>query len=110
MRRNLQNPRHLQEKVARELETGEKVEWIDMPVPRFFTPFSTSAFLFAIPWTAFAIFWVCGASGFKIPDFSQGFDLFPLFGVPFILVGLGMLSSPLWAIQKSLQDAFYNLS
>ncbi len=106
MRRNLQNPRHLQEKVARELETGEKVEWIDMPVPRFFTPFSTSAFLFAIPWTAFAIFWVCGASGFKIPDFSQGFDLFPLFGVPFILVGLGMLSSPLWAYRKAFKTVY----
>jgi len=99
-------PRYLQNKVDRELEAGERIQWIDMPIPRYFTPASISAFLFGIPWTAFSIFWVCGAAGFEFPDFEQGFDLFPLFGIPFVLVGFGMLSAPLWAYRKSLKSVY----
>ena len=99
-------PSRLQEKVDRELERGERIEWIDMPVPRYFTPVATSAFLFGIPWTAFAVFWICGAAGFKIPDFTNGFDFFPFFGVPFVLIGIGMLSSPLWARRKSFRTVY----
>lgn len=94
-------PRHLQDLVERELEPGEEVVWSGMPKPRFFTPAATAAFLFAIPWTAFAVFWMYGASGFKRPDFSSPEAFFPLFGVPFVLVGLAMLSSPLWARRNS---------
>ena len=98
--------RNLRAKVDSELEPGEQVEWIDMPIPRYFTPASTGAFLFAIPWTAFAVFWICVASGFQIPDFKEGFDLFPLFGVPFVLIGIGMLSSPFWAYRKSFKTVY----
>ncbi|OVE80721.1 hypothetical protein BVY04_05270 [bacterium M21] len=106
MKTNKIIPRALQEKVDRELESGERVQWIDMPIPRYFTPASIAAFLFAIPWTAFAIFWTCGASGFKLPDFKEGFDLFPLFGLPFILIGLGMLSTPFWTYRKALKTVY----
>jgi hypothetical protein len=106
MRTNINIPRYLQDKVERELEAGERIEWIDMPIPRFFTPASASLFLFSIPWTAFAIFWMFGASGFKIPSFKSGFSLFPLFGIPFVLIGLGMLSSPLWAYRKALKTVY----
>ena len=107
MRSNANIPRQLQEKVNREIESGERIEWIDMPVPRFFTPVSTGAFLFAIPWTAFAIFWIYGASGFKLPDFNEGgFSFFPLFDVPFVVIGLGMLFSPLWAYRKAFKTVY----
>lgn len=65
--------------------------------------------LFGIPWTAFAIFWIAGASGFKLPDFSHGFGFFPLFGVPFVLIGLGMLSSPYWA-RRAARRSIYVLT
>ncbi len=94
-------PRPLQDIVERELESDERVEWIEMPRRVFFTPVATAAFLFAIPWTAFALFWTAGAAGFKVPDFNRGVDLFPLFGMPFILIGLGMLSAPLWAYLRA---------
>jgi len=99
-------PEKLKAVVDRELSAGEYIHWIEMPTPALFTPVSTGAFLFAIPWTAFAIFWICGASGFKMPDFKEGFDFFPLFGVPFVLIGIGMLSSPLWAYRKSLKTLY----
>jgi hypothetical protein len=50
---------------------------------------------------------LAGASGLvflSLPEcanFNQPFDVFfPLFGVPFVLIGLAMLSSPFWASAK----------
>ncbi len=97
-------PFDLQDKVDRELESGERVVWMDQPVPRYFTAGSIAMFLFAIPWTAFAVFWICGAAGFKIPDFTKGPEsLFPLFGVPFVLIGIGLLSTPIWSFRSALR-------
>ena len=62
--------------------------------------------LFGIPWTAFAIFWMAGASGFKLPDLSNGPGLFPLFGIPFVLIGFGILSSPYWMHRKARRTAY----
>ena len=100
-------PRDLKDKVKRELEADERLLWMAQPIPRFFTERSTGSFLFAIPWTAFAIFWMCAASGFKFPDFSQGgFSFFPLFGLPFLLIGVGMLSAPWWMYRKAFKTIY----
>ena len=100
-------PLELEDKVNRELESGERVVWMEQPIPRYFTAKSTGAFIFAIPWTAFAVFWICGASGFKVPDFSKGgFSFFPLFGIPFVLIGIGMLSSPIWSYRKAFKTVY----
>src|SRR6267143_1952125 len=32
--------------------------------------------------------------------FTNGFKLFPLFGLPFLLIGLGVILAPLWAFLK----------
>ena len=93
-------PHELQMKVDSELEKDERIQWIDMPIPHYFTPNSTGAFLFAIPWTAFAVFWMFGAWN-QAKDWS-----FSLFGVPFILIGIGMLSAPFWAYRKSLKTVY----
>ena len=106
---NLTRPisRELEDKIKHEMEPGERILWIEQPIPRYFNAMSIGAFLFAIPWTAFAIFWICGAAGFKFPDFRQGgFNLFPLFGVPFVLIGLGMLSAPLWVYRKAFKTVY----
>lgn len=86
-------PDKIQARVSGELEPGEVISWIEQPVPRYFTPKATGAFLFGIPWTAFAIFWTLGAAAQSAPsDSSKGimnvFSLFPMFGIPFILIGL----------------------
>jgi hypothetical protein len=99
-------PMALQDRILRELEPGESVSWSGMPKPVYFNAGTTAAFLFAIPWTAFALFWMAGAARFQIPQFNQGADLFPLFGIPFVLVGFGMLSAPLWHY-RSTQHTVY---
>ena len=87
--------------VDRELVDGEELIWTGQPRPSRFAIRSLPIVLFGIPWTAFSLFWICGAAGFKPPDFTGPMDLFPLFGVPFVLIGIGMLASPLWMVRKA---------
>lgn len=99
-------PLALQDLISRELERDEKVVWSAMPKPRYLSGPTAGAFFFAIPWTAFSVFWMAGAAGFKIPQFNQGFDFFPLFGLPFFLIGLAMLTSPLWPYRNQLKTVY----
>jgi len=100
-------PPQLQDRVERELEANEQIEWMEMPIPRFFTPTATGAFLFGIPWTAFALFWTASAAWGTLHTEGAGiFNAFPLFGVPFILIGFGLLSSPLWAYRRALGTVY----
>jgi hypothetical protein len=98
-------PWSLRQLIERELAPGEQIVWSGMPIPRFFTGNSTAAFLFAIPWTAFAVFWMVEASG-ATSGCGQGRDYFHLFGLPFVLIGLGLLGSPLWTYRKALKTAY----
>ena len=42
-----------------------------------------------------------------MPTFSGGgIALFPLFGVPFVVVGIAMFLSPLWSYLKSLRTVY----
>jgi hypothetical protein len=101
-----QLPEHLRSLVENELQEGEEIAWICQPIRKYFAMRSLPMVLFAIPWTGFAIFWIAGASGFKIPNFKHGFDFFPLFGIPFLLIGFGMLSSPFWMAWKAKRTAY----
>ncbi len=88
--------------------SGESVVWVGQPNPIRFAMQKIPMFLFSIPWTAFALFWVYAASGFQFPpDFSKGgFAFFPLFGVPFVLIGLGLMFSPLYAYINAFKTMY----
>ncbi len=106
---NLQIPKELRRKIDNELQPGELIRWVEQPIPRFFTAASIGSILFGIPWTSFAIFWMWGASGFKLPDLREGLQpqhLFALFGLPFVLVGFGMLSAPLGVWQAARKTVY----
>lgn len=89
-----------------ELRSGERLVWMSQPVPRYFTALTVAPVLFAIPWTGFAIFWTVmawvGTRQIGGNDgMSTGFRIFfPLFGVPFILVGIAMFTMPYWVARK----------
>jgi hypothetical protein len=96
-------PRRLRDAVTKELQ-GERILWAGRPsaIQSFLT--SLPILLFAIPWTAFSIGWEWMAlggwlSGKPSPSTTHTIMgvIFPLFGVPFVLVGLGMMSAPFLA-------------
>jgi hypothetical protein len=96
-------PRRLQETVERELEPGERIKWMDMPIRELFTPASTAVCIAGILITAFAVLWTVFEASEKplVSLGSGGFGVFAFFGIPFVLLGLGMMSSPLWARRKT---------
>jgi hypothetical protein len=89
--------------ITRELNSDEKLLWSGQPEAKRLAMQAMPIFLFGIPWTAFACFWVAMACwGATRAKGAEGFMMFfPLFGLPFILIGLAMLISPL----KKLQEA-----
>jgi hypothetical protein len=99
-------PQKLKARVNRELMPMEKIRWIEQPIPRYFTPKAKGFFLFGIPWTAFVVFWTLGASLSWWDNRDGGSGMMAVFGIPFILVGLGLLSSPIWAYRRALKTVY----
>ena len=100
-------PQNLQDEVERQLEQGERIVWMEQPIPRFFTPQSTPQFVAAIPVMAFAVLWIGSALGWKPLDFHKGgSDIFPLFGLIPLVFGLGLLFAPLWARRKAFKTVY----
>jgi hypothetical protein len=98
--------------INNEVGSGEKLLWWGQPESMRQVFASFSIWLFAIPWTAFACFWVVMAcQGVTNSKHSTGLIAwaFPLFGLPFILIGLAMLSAPLFAWLK-LRSTYYLLT
>jgi hypothetical protein len=99
-------PPELDDRVRREVRDGERLLWVGQPKSRRFLLVSIPIVLFGIPWTGFAIFWVAMASSMVFGGLGQNqevpggfgllFSCFPLFGIPFVLIGFGMLSAPYW--------------
>jgi len=91
-----------------ELQPGESLRWTGQPDAARLAMKTLPTFLFAIPWTAFAVFWVWSAAGYRMPDLSrwEWKNIFPLWGVPFILIGLRMLTAPLWEYLRAARIVY----
>ncbi|MBU7580983.1 MAG: hypothetical protein KAF27_11025 [Porphyrobacter sp.] len=83
--------------LERELGPDEAVRWHGWQLGSIDVRLFAS-YLFAVPWTAFALAWTGIAAGAVASMGDDGPGLiawaFPLFGVPFIAVGGWMLSRP----------------
>lgn len=96
----------IQQTVTAELGHGERMLWCGKPDPKSMARKGLVIFFFAIPWTAFAVFWMFAAAGFSIPNFDEGWDWFPLFGVPFVLIGFAMMLAPFWMRLKGAHTIY----
>ena len=100
---------------------GEKLVWAARPDRRIAALLSFGLWLFAIPWTAFALFWEGAIVGPLLADWL-GYEVggakpsgtmahgmmwgMGFFGVPFILVGFGMLLAPFFALLKGRRTLY----
>jgi|LNFM01.1.fsa_nt_gb hypothetical protein len=96
-------PLWMRDAVNREFP-GERILWAGRPSATRTFLVSLLIWLFAIPWTAFSLGWVWMAFGGwrsgKLP--KDGMEtifgvVVPLFGLPFVLVGLGLMALPFLA-------------
>ena len=103
------NPNEAQQRAQSELQSGESLYWTGTADPVRASLSALPAAIFGIPFAGFALFWVTQAyhatSMMSKSDhnnsFVSGFRVFPLFGLPFLFVGLGIVLAPLWAFLKS---------
>lgn len=106
-------PEPLQQRIRAELKSGETLTWLGQPNPNRMMKSGIVATLFFIPWTAFSLFWMAGAAGFSWPQFNSEADMFrlafPLFGLPFLGIGIWGLSGPL-RIRRNASYTVYALS
>ncbi len=98
-------PPELDARVRSELQSDEQLLWVGQPLPGRFARAGCVMALFGVPFTAFALFWMGMAS---MGGFAGGglFACFPLFGLPFVVVGLGLLTSPYWLRQKAKRTCY----
>ena len=96
---------------------GERLVWADRPDRRIHALISAAIWLFAIPWTAFALFWMSVPVATLYQYYSgeaigapKGAPVaimwfMALWGLPFVAVGVGMLATPfkvLWKGRRTL--------
>jgi hypothetical protein len=96
---------------------GERLVWAARPDVTIFFWMSFGVWLFAIPWTAFSLFWISIPAAALYEAYAgvnigapKGAPLammwaFAIFGVPFVAVGVGMLLTPfrtLWRGRRTL--------
>lgn len=80
--------------LERELHPDEAVQWHGWKLGRIERRLFLT-YVFAIPWTAFSVMWtVLAAGAISVSEIGLVGIAFPLFGLPFIAVGLWMLSRP----------------
>ena len=97
----------VRQRVEPELRSGEKLIWAEQPPPHIFRKQSLGIVLFSIPWTAFSVFWMFGAAhGMQPFRESNVFSFFPLFGLPFVGIGILMFFSPLLYGRKARQTVY----
>ena len=102
------NPGDAQLRAQSELQSGESLYWTGTADPARAAISALPATIFGIPFAGFALFWISQAyhatsalSQSSHNAFTDGFRVFPLFGLPFLFVGLGVILTPLWAFLKA---------
>lgn len=105
-------PQHFRDVVAREFQ-GEPMLWVGRPSASRTFVLAMGIWLFAVPWTAFSLGWEYMAlqawhSGKPSSGGTQAVVgiIAPLFGLPFVLVGLGMMLAPFWMWIKARKTIY----
>jgi hypothetical protein len=107
------NPNDAQLRAQSELQSGESLYWTGTADPRRAAIATLPATLFGVPFALFAFFWITQAyhatnamSKSSSNAFTNGFRVFPLFGLPFLLIGLLIILAPLGAFLKGASTVY----
>jgi hypothetical protein len=101
------------EALRAELRAGEELWYAGMPAPKYAGRKMIPIAVFGLFFGGFAAVWITMAAagawfgGMKATEETGSevaagvFMLFPLFGLPFLAIGVGMISSPWWAARAA---------
>jgi hypothetical protein len=103
-------PVDLDQRLRSELRPGERIVWVGRPLAKLARRGSILLVVFGVPFTGFALFWMFMAGWIASQTSGDGgsgpFGLFWICGLPFLAVGLGMLTSPFWAARAAGRTAY----
>lgn len=105
-------PYSLQRRVDRELEPGEELWWLGAPRPSLLTPSSLVACCVGLIFACFSVVFMVAVSRMEAASWSDGLqfrDAYPLFGLPFLLVGMLLFTVPYWSLKKA-QNTVYAIT
>jgi hypothetical protein len=95
-------------RLAAELDPGERVLWTGKPsAPGWFQRQDWVLVPFSLMWGGFAIFWEVAALSSRSARQSV---LFPLWGIPFVLMGLYLIVGRLYVRRRTLERSVYVLT
>jgi PH (Pleckstrin Homology) domain-containing protein len=106
------NPGDVQLCAQSELQGGESLLWSGPANPGRSALSALPATLFGIPFAGFAFFWMSTAyrGTHNLANhhnaLASGFSMLSLFGLPFLLIGLGMILAPLWVYLKGRSGVY----
>jgi hypothetical protein len=89
------------------LDPGERLLWSEKPSPvSYALKKGGLTSIFGIPFFAFSLFWIAmaGIASDRTPNGPAAF--FWMFGIPFVLIGLGLVLSPLWYYWRGTQATY----
>lgn len=106
-------PAHLARSAERETR-GERIDWVGRPDAKSAARWGMVVWIFALPWLYFTVQWELTSLGLLMQELSRGTSktpvvflvVFALWGLPFVGVGLGMLSTPLWLYRMATATAY----
>lgn len=108
-------PPHMDQVLRRELTRGERLIWAAQPRAARMKSVLWM-WVFALPWTLFALFWESGALSILGRPYLVGLNMeiafgifFPIFGLPFVAIGFWMMWKPIAAMRQA-RDTAYGLT
>ncbi len=103
-------PTRLQGSLNNELNDDETILWLDQPIASRMARGAWPIVLFGMFWSTFCAGWMFFTikMAMKTPADQAGLFawLFPIFGIPFCIIGLGMLTSPIWVKRLALRTVY----
>jgi len=103
------NQNNLFDIITPQLRSGETALWVERPKPMARATSKVLLFLFGIPFFGFAVFWTAMAGNFSTGDDSFS-NFFPLFGIPFLVIGACLLLSPVWSYMEAKKWLYYAIT
>jgi hypothetical protein len=97
------------------LESSEHLLWSGAPVTGIrFTMFDWFMIPFSILWGGFSIVWEVLAISIFIDSLQESFDpfvlIFPIFGIPFVIIGAYMMVGRFIADARARERTFYGIT
>lgn len=99
------DPTQVEAIAMRQIDPGERLLWSGTPAPGEAASAALPGTFIGIPFTGFAAFWIWSAWS-MMPQAAGPWRFFPLFGVPFALIGLGVMLAPIWAALRARNTVY----